>query len=83
MANLKKSCLLEFHTLLDIFIHFFASCYFFHMFSTLMSLEDRLKTEISLCMAIKAEPPIAIPLGHLGIDVPSFVVHIGLLQVHM
>ena len=31
-----------FHTSCDIFIRFFACSYFFHMFSTLMSLEDRL-----------------------------------------
>ena len=52
------SCLPVFHTSCDIFIPFFARSYFFYLFSTLMSLEDRLrlkpkvKTEISLCMPI-------------------------------
>ena len=32
----------KFHTSCDIFIHFFCMQLLFHMFSTLMSLEDRL-----------------------------------------
>ena len=63
MKNLRKSCLPVFHTSCDIFIPFFACSYFFYLFSTLMSLEDRLrlklkvKTEISLCMAIMLDHP--------------------------
>ena len=41
MDNLCKSCLPVFHTSCDILIQIFANL-FFHMFSTLMSLEDRL-----------------------------------------
>ena len=42
--NSKKKNMdnLVFHTSCDIFIQFFAGSYFYYMFSTLMSLEDRL-----------------------------------------
>ena len=33
-ANLRKSCLLVFHTLLDIFIHLFACSFFFSLYHT-------------------------------------------------
>ena len=59
MKNLRKSCLPVFHTSCDIFIQFFAYSYFFYMFSTLMSLKDRLrlKLKVSLCMAIMLDNP--------------------------
>ena len=48
------------HTSCDIFIHFFCMQLLFHMFSTLMPLEDRLEVtiEISLCMAIMQNHPL-------------------------
>ena len=55
-----KSCLPVFHTWCDIFILFFAYSYFFNMFSTLMSLKDRLRLKLkvkTLCMAILLDNP--------------------------
>ena len=57
----EQSVKIVFHTSCDIFIHFFAMQLPFHMFSTLMSLEDRLKVKIEISVCI-AEPPIAIPI---------------------
>ena len=52
----------------------------FHMFSTLMSLEDRLKVEIeiSLCMAINAEPSLYTQYYR---TVPCVHVHMYMIQV--
>ena len=53
MEESGKPCFPAFHTLCDIFNHLFACSY---MFSTFMSLGDKLrwklKMKISLCMAI-------------------------------
>ena len=37
-----------FHTSCDIFIQFFACSYVFYMFSTLMSLEERLRLKLKV-----------------------------------
>ena len=59
LKNFSFTCLPIIHTSYDIFIHFFCMQLPFYMFSTSMSLEDRLrlKTNISLCMAIMLDHP--------------------------
>ena len=58
-----KSYLPVLHISCDIFIQFLGHALCFYMFYTLMSLEDRLrlklkvKTNISLCMAIMLDHP--------------------------
>ena len=50
MANLRKSCLPVFRTSYDIFIHFFACCYFLHVLHL-----DVLKGQIGLKLKVKTD----------------------------
>ena len=63
MDNLCKSCLPVFHTSCDIFIQIFANCYFSHVLHLdvlrrQIELKLKVKTEISLCMAIMQNNPL-------------------------
>ena len=62
MKNLRKSYLPVFHTSCDIFIQFFACSYFLHVLHLdvlrgQIEIELRVKTNISLCMAIMLDHP--------------------------
>ena len=63
MDNLRKSCLPVFHTSCDIFIHFLHAVTFSHVLhldvlKSQIGLKLKVKTEISLCMAIMQNNPL-------------------------
>ena len=63
MANLIKSCLPVFRTSYDIFIHFLHAVTFSHVLhldvlKSQIGLKLKVKTEISLCMAIMQNNPL-------------------------
>ena len=63
VANLRKSCLPVFRTSYDIFIHFLHAVTFSHVLhldvlKSQIGLKLKVKTEISLCMAIMQNNPL-------------------------
>ena len=58
MDNLRKSCLPVFRTSYDIFIHTFSHVLHLDVLKSQIGLKLKVKTEISLCMAIMQNNPL-------------------------